>query len=197
MKKCICFLSMFLLLVSSCKQRKNVESNKDQKESFFPVLSFIKSQVAHIDTSLYPIRKIVVTDSAHSDTIFVPREDFRSLAKDFLDIPDLTDKKYKDRYKEEKLFDETLNRVIISYKPQNPDNEELQKQEILIAPDPSGDKINSIIIDRVISNRDSFLQKSMLWQVDKSFQVTTIAQKPGQPETTTIMKVIWDDKEDK
>src|SRR6185295_9332188 len=183
MKKYVCFFSVALLLALSCKRKKNAENNQDQQESFFPVLSFIKSQVAHIDTSLYPIKKIVFTDSTHSDTFFVPREEFRNLAKDFLEIPDLTDKKYKDRYKEEKLFDETLNRVIITYKPQNPDKEELQKQEVLIAPDPSGDKVNSIIIDRVISNKDSFLQKNMLWRVDKSFQVTTTAQKSGQPET--------------
>jgi hypothetical protein len=191
MKKRLYFFSAMLLLVIGCKQKA-----KDQKESFFPVLSFIKSQVAHVDTSLYPIKKIIITDSVLSDTVYVPREEFRNLAKDFLDIPDLADKKYKNRYTEEKLFDETLKRVIISYKPQNPDKEDLQKQEVLIAPDPSGDKVNSIFIDRVISNKDSFLQKSLLWQVDKSFQVTTTAQKPGQPETITIMKVTWDEKED-
>lgn len=194
MKKYICFFSALFLLSFACKQKKS-NSGQNQKESFFPVLSFLKSQVAHVDTSLYPIKKIVFTDSIHSDTIFVPREQFRSLAKDFLDIPDLTDKKYKNRYTEEKLFDETLNRVIISYKPQNPDKEELQKQEVLIAPGSSGDKVNSIIIDRVINNKDSFLQKSMLWQVDKSFQVTTTEQKPGQPEITTIMKITWEEDE--
>jgi HD superfamily phosphohydrolase len=195
MKKSVCFFSVILLLALACKQKKSFNNNQNQKESFFPVLSFIKSQVAHIDTSLYPIKKIIFTDSTYSDTVFVPREEFLSLAKDFLEIPDLTDKKYEGRYTEEKLFDETLNRIIISYKPQNPDKEELQKQEILIAHDPSGDKVNSIIIDRVISNKDSFLQKSMLWQVDKSFQVTTTAQKPGQPEITTIMKITWGEDE--
>ena len=195
MKKYVCFFFAMLLLSGACKQ-KNSDTDQNQKESFFPVLSFIKSQVAHVDTSLYPIKKIVFTDSIHSDTIFVPREEFRSLAKDFLEIPDLTDKKYKNRYTEEKLFDEQMNRVIINYKPLNPDKEEVQKQEVLIAPGPTGDKVSSIIIDRLISNRDSFLQKTMLWQVDKSFQVTTTAQKPGQPETTTIMKISWGENED-
>jgi len=35
----------------------------------------------------------------------------------------------------------------------------------------------------------------MLWQVDKSFQVTTTAQKSSQPETITIMKVSWGENE--
>jgi hypothetical protein len=127
----------------------------------------------------------------------VPREEFRKLAKDFLDMPDLADKKYKDRYKEEKLFDEQLNRVSILYKPQNPDKEEVQTQEVLIKPDPSGDKVASIYIDRVINNKDSFLHKSMLWQIDRSFQVTTTSQKPATAEKTTVLKVTWDeDKEE-
>ena len=36
----------------------------------------------------------------------------------------------------------------------------------------------------------------MLWQVDKSFQVTTIRQLPGQKETTTTYKVIWSEESD-
>src|SRR5258705_1955495 len=191
MKKYVCLFSVLLFAVA-CKQKRNTETNGDQKESFFPVLSFIKSQVAHIDTSLYSIKKIVFIDSTHSDTVFVPREKFRSLAKDFLEIPDLADKKYINRFTEEKIFDETLNRVIISYKPQNPDKEELQKQEILITPDPYGDKVSSIIIDRFINNRDGILQKYMLWQVDKAFQVTTTLQTPGGTEKTTIMQVTWE-----
>lgn len=190
MKRSLILLSAILLLFPACKKKK-----KDS-ESFFPVLSFIKSQIAHVDTSLYSIKKIIYTDSVHTDTIYVPREEFRGLAKDFLGIPDLTEKKYKNRYREEKMFDETLNRVIITYKPENQDKEELQDQEILITPDPSGDKVNSIIIDRIINNRDSFLQKRMLWQVDQSFQVTTTMQKPGQPETITTMKVTWNEKEE-
>jgi len=182
------------LLIIRCKQKNKSDENK---ESFFPVLSFIKSQVAQIDTSLYSIKKIVLIDSTHSDTVFVPREEFKNLAKDFLDLPDLTEKKFKDRYIEEKLFDEQINRVSISYKPKKPEEEDIQKQEILIKPDPAEDKIASIFIDRVINNRDSFLHKIMFWQIDRSFQITTISQKPAKPETTTILKVVWgkDDEE--
>jgi len=191
MKRALILLSAILLLSAACKMKKKGAGN------FFPVLSFIKSQIAHVDTSLYNITKIIYMDTIHADTTYVRREEFRGLAKDFLSIPDLTEKKYQDRYREEKMFDETLNRVILTYKPENQDKEELQDQEVLITPDLSGDKVNSIIIDQVISNKDGFLQKRMLWQVDQSFQVTTIAQKPGEPETITTMKVTWNEKEEK
>ena len=184
------FISIALFSFISCKQKKEA---KPENERFFPVLSFIKSQVAEVDTSLYSIRKITYIDSIRSDTVYYPRNQFRELAKDFLNIPDLADSKYEDRFIEKNAFDETLNRVIITCEPINPEKEEIQRQEVLIRPDPSGDKVTSIIIDRMISTKDSSVQKRMLWQVDKSFQVATIRQLPGQPETSSTFRVIWNE----
>jgi hypothetical protein len=161
------------------------------------VLSLIESQVAHVDTSLYSIIKIEQTDSLSPDTTYIPREEFRAAAKDFLFIPDLSDKKVAKRYKEETMFDETLNRVIITYTPENPSGEEIQKQELLVTPNAAtGDKVNNIIINRVISNRDSLMKQNMLWQMDKSFQVATTLQKPGKTEKNITVKVTWNEDYD-
>ena len=43
--------------------------------------------------------------------------------------------------------------------PVNPDNELIQRQQLLIRPGPPEDKITSIIIDYMINNRDSSVQK--------------------------------------
>lgn len=181
-----------MLIIPACKSKK-----KGPEKNFVSVLSLIKSQVAHVDTSLYSIIKIVTTDSLHSDTTYIPREEFRAEAKDFLSILDLSDKKVAKRFKEETMYDNTMNRVIITYLPEDPSKEEIQKQELLVTPDAvTGDRVNNIIINSVISNRDGFLQKNMLWQMDKTFQVVTIMQKPGKPETTTILKVIWNEDHD-
>ena len=85
------FTSVALLSFITCKQKKKA---KPENERFFPVLSFIKSQVAQVDTSLFSIRKITYIDSIRADTVYYPREQFRELAKDFLNIPDLADSKY-------------------------------------------------------------------------------------------------------
>ncbi len=183
-------VACLLNLLASCKQKQT-----EQKEDFFPVLSFLKSQVADIDTSLYSIRKYVITDSLDTDTIYVPREKFREIATDFLTIPDLSEPKYKDRYQEEKIFDETLNSVLLTYTPVNPDKEQVQRQEVLIKPDPSGDKITNIIINLSVDTKDSSVHKRMLWKVDQGFQVITTKQLAGQPETITTEKVIWGENE--
>lgn len=186
-------LSLFLsviIITSSCKHKKEEES-----KNFISVLSLIKKQVAHVDSSLYSIMKVVYTDSLNIDTSYIPREQFAEVAKEFLDIPDLSDKKVAKRYKEEPaVHDEMMNRVIITYTPINPDKEEIKRQELLATPIPGEDAlVNNIIIIREISNRDSFLQKKMLWQLDKSFQVVTTSQKPGKPEISTTTKVIWNE----
>ena len=39
------------------------------------------------------------------------------------------------------------------------------------------------------------MQKRLLWKIDESFQVTTIRQLAGQPETTSTVKVVWNEDE--
>jgi hypothetical protein len=192
MKK-YCILSVIFIAAFACRER---DKSAHETEPFFPVLSYIKSQVAHVDTSFYPVIKITRLDSTHQDTVYVKREEFSNLAKDFLEIPDLSEKKYISLYTEEKFYDEGLNRVVFTYKPVNPEAAIIQRQEVLITPDPSGDKVKSIYIDLSIINKDSSVQKKMLWQVDQRFQVATIIQKPGQPETSSVIKVVWNEKND-
>lgn len=175
---------------TGCKQEE-----KKEGEKFFPVLSFIKGQVAAMDTSLYSIRKLDFIDSTRTDTSFIHREQFREIANDFLTVPDIASSKYADRYKEEKLFDETLNRVMISYVPVNPEKEQVQRQEVLIRPDPSGDKVTNIFIETTVNTKDSAVQKKLLWKVDESFQVTTTRQLAGQSEKITTYKVVWGENE--
>lgn len=179
-----------VIATTACKQKK-----KEEVKHFISVLSLIKKQVAHVDTSLYAIMKVVYKDSLHSDTTYIPREQFAEIAKEFLDIPDLADKKVAARYKEDPVtHDEMLNRVIITYLPLNPEKEEVKRQEILATPIPGEDaKVNNIIIIREINNRDSFVQKKMLWQMDKSFQVVTTSQLPGKPEIIITTRVSWNE----
>ncbi len=182
--------SAILLLLAACRSKNNTTV------SHFPVLSYIQSQVAHVDTSLYSIIKLDYKDSSDADTSYIRREDFRELSKDFLEIPDISTSSAGKRFTEEKRYDETLGRVVLAYLPKEPEKENLQRQEVLIAPSAAGDKVTSIFIDLLYQTRDSSVQKRMLWRVDQSFQVTIIRQKPGEPETISINKVIWNEPTD-
>jgi len=182
-------LLLFLAFIISCKQRSK---EKKERETFFPVLSYIKSQVAHVDTSLYSIIKVTWTDSIHTDTTYIKREEFRELAKDFLELPDLSDKKYQDIYTEDKFYDEGMNKVFITYRPKNTNAAVIQRQEVVINKEDVGDKVSNFIINMVQNFRDSSIEKELLWRIDNSFNVITSVQKPGQPEITRRFKVVWE-----
>jgi hypothetical protein len=193
MKKFLFTVPLFIFIIS-CGNKKDERATE---EDIFPVLSFIKSQVAHVDTSFYQIVKLNIIDSTHTDTTYVKREDFRTLAKDFLELPDLEDKQYRGRFTEKRFFDETLNRIIITCLPNDPSKEIMQRQELVVTPDPFNEegRVNSIIVHLVSNSRDSSVEKKLLWQADKSFQVTTITQTPNNPEIITTTKIVWNAQE--
>ncbi len=188
-------ISTYIILASalllSCKSK---DKNEKKQDDPFPALSFIKSQVAHVDTSVYPLKKIITIDST-SDTADVRREDFRALAADFINTPDLTEKKYRKSYKFENRFDSELGMAIFGCTPLQ-DNLEVRRQEVLIVPNPPNDKVKSIYIEKYKTNKDSTLMQRLTWNTDKSFIITNIISKNGQPDKIITTKVIWQWKTD-
>jgi len=181
-------LVTFLPFAFSC-QTKSKEETSDS-EPYFPIKSYIGSQIAHVDTSLYYIRRIE-TQNNNSDTSVIKREDFKEQAKDFLEIPDLTQKKWKDDYTETKIFDEVLQSAIITYTSKEADAE-VRRQEVIIKPHANeGDQVKTIFIDRTFEDASSTIQQKMLWEVNKWFRVVTITQKPNKPEQIKTVQVIW------
>jgi hypothetical protein len=178
-------------LLLSCKSK---DKNEKKQDDPFPALSFIKSQVAHVDTSVYPIKKIIIIDST-SDTTDVKREDFRTLAADFINTPDLTEKKYRKNYQFENRFDTELGMAIFGCTPLQEDLE-VRRQEVLIVPNPPNDKVKSIYIEKYKTSKDSSIMQRLTWNTDKSFMITNIVSKNGQPDKIITTKVMWQWKTD-
>lgn len=192
MKKILVLLTLFVAVLYSCKQDK-----KPAGKPFISVPSIIRAQVKQIDTSLFVIRKIVTVDST-SDTSYVRREDFAAEAKDFLELPDLADPKIGKDFKQDSvIYEEMLNLVILTYRPRKKESL-IQKEEVLITPSLiEGDHFHSIMVSTFSQDRNGSIQKEMLWSIDKSFQVVTTTQSPGQPEKTTIVKLTWNEDVDR
>lgn len=185
-------IPLLTLFLFSCKEKKKAES-----KGFISVVSLIEKQVAHIDTSLYSIVQVIAKDSLQTDTTYIPREKFRETAREFLELPDLTNPEVAARFTEDKMYDTLLRRVIISYTPIDPKKEEIKKIELLISQeimDDGSNKVTNIIVDRILKNRDGFLQKKMVWRTDRSFLIVTSTQQPGQPEITSTNRVTWNEE---
>jgi hypothetical protein len=173
------------LFYGGCKQKKN---------DVFPAIDFIKGQIANVDTSVYRIVKLVpVTDSTY-DTSYVKREDFKNLAKDFVETPDIS-KKFGGKYTEERMMNNELGLAVFIATTRDEDLE-VRRQEVRILPDPPNDKVKSIYIERLNGNGDSSVLKRMTWYADRRFQIITITQKKNQEEKTSVMQVVWNDQAD-
>jgi hypothetical protein len=178
---------IILLAVCSCKNKKKAS----EENGSFPVLALIQSQVAHVDTSMYSIIMTESHDSTKTDTVYLKREQFRDAAKDFLSIPDISKKEWKDKYTESKLFDENLNMIVLDYSANDPD-EEIRSEKVYIEQGADGEtNVRTIVIDRIYKEGNSIIQKNMIWGIDSHFQVATSIETPGKPDETSIKKVLW------
>lgn len=181
----------FVLFLFGCRQKE-----KELPKKYISVKSLIEKQVEHIDSSFYSIIKVVNKDSTHYDTSYIKRENFREAAKDFLDIPDLSDPKTAKRFTEEASFDTLIRKVIITYTPVKPESEELQKAQLLVSQEidkEGSNKVSTIIIEKARKDKQSSFQQNLLWRMDKSFLITTSTQKPGEPEEVTVTRVTWNE----
>jgi hypothetical protein len=192
MKKINLLLVGTLLLLIACNENKS-ENEEENTGKVTKVLPFIQGQVANMDTSLFAIKKIEQKDTLIADTIDIHRNQVRALAKDFLEIPDLSLKEFKDEYEQSKIYDDDLKMISLLTLPKKASSSDIQKQEVIIIPDSQGGKIKTILIDRGWANKDSSVTKKMIWEVDSYFQVLTLKQFPGQPETSHRLKVMWTD----
>src|SRR6476661_5477661 len=179
-----------VLCLAACKNNKQQDNSDNQ---FFPVLSFLKGQAKHIDTSLYRIVKIETVDSS-STTSYIKREEFKDCAKDFLEMPDISSGKWKDDYEETKMFDDAINNVILTYTTKEEDNE-VRREDVLLEPtNTSGNsEVKTVIVNKIKSAGDSTVEKNMIWYVNKRFTIITKVQKNNQPEKIKRLEVIWND----
>ncbi len=179
-----------LLVTCLCIGCNKKKKDKVDTSAYFPVLSYLQSQVKGIDTSLYNITKIE-SSGERSDTTIIRREEVRGLAKDFLDIPDITKPKIGSDYKESNIYDSLLGMAVLSYTSENEDLE-VTKQDVTIIPSFGGnDVVKTIYIEKNKSNDDSTVEKKLIWEVNKYFYIRTITQKKNGPEIIQDLKVLW------
>jgi hypothetical protein len=188
--KAVLFLAGLLMVsAESCRGREAQEASEG---GFFPVVSYLQSQVQHVDTSVYSIIKISRVHNIQ-DTTYLRREAFKTAAQDFLSLPDLTSKKLRKNYTETKLYDADLKKVVLTYAPKDRGKADgIMRQEVLIEPDAgSGDQVQTIYVETLSGNGDSTVQKRMTWNVNGRFRVITIISRKNGPETVQSTDVSW------
>ncbi len=186
--KFFAFVTLVACLSIGCQQKKK---EKKDTSKYFPVLSYLQSQVKHLDTSLFRFSKI----ETGLDTVIINRSEIRKYAKDFLEVPDITKSEYGSDYRETNMYDSSLGMVVMSYLA---DDEDLDypRQEVQVIPSFGGnDQVKTIYIEKVEEEGKTTIEKKMIWEVNQYFQVRTITHKPNEPEKIHDLKIIWQDFE--
>lgn len=183
------FVCIFLAALLLCCKGKKKNDTPDEK--FFPVASYLKGQIAQMDSSLASIIKIEKIDSNVADTTYVKREEFKNYAKEFAELPDISSDKMKDDYQVKKMYDDMLKAAIITYETTEQANE-IKKEDVILEPGENGESIvKTINIEKWISTGDSTVHKNMVWHAGKSFLIVTKTDKPGRPEKIRTLQVKW------
>lgn len=179
---------VFAILLFSCSQKKKQQNNEEQ---FFPVSSYLKGQVAQMDSSLSTIMAIQQQDSSKPDTTYVRNKEFKSYAKEFLDLPDISSDKLRGDYQVTNMYDDLLDSYIFTYTTDEKDDV-IKKQDVLVEPGENGENnIKTINIDKWETKGDSTIHKNMVWDSGKRFLIITKVQKNNQPEKIHTLEVKW------
>jgi hypothetical protein len=181
-------LLLAALSLAACKTKKK----KENAEAFFPIASFLKSQVKHIDTSLYRIVHVEKEGNNPPTKTYLKREDFRKAAEPFLNLPDISTEKWSDDYEESKIFDPEMNKVILTYTTANKENE-IQREDVVLEQTQENSNVQNIIIHQVKNEANATIVRNMVWYVNKRFTIVTKTTKEGQPERVNTIEVIWND----
>ena len=194
--KLFCF-SIIILIFTSCissdsKKTSLPENNisVQKRDSFFPVTSFLKGQIAQLNSlALTPLHTITV--NGKTDSLWIKREQLGILLVSFLN-PAINETNLIEYFKETSFNDLTLNTITLTYDPIKtlPDSIRLTHWDVYINPETG--KIQKIYMVKKFKSKDAFVTEQLTWQTDRSATITTLINKAGiKTELLKVDKFIW------
>ena len=144
-----------------------------------------------MDTSELVYKKIILSGN-NSDTVDISKAEFKSYAKQFLDLPDIAAPNKADDYDNADDFDETLNNVLLMYTAKKPEDE-VRSQTILMQPDELGNThVKTILVNSANDSNEVSIEKNMTWHINKRFQIITKENRANQPEKISTIIISWE-----
>ena len=167
---------------------KNISEQK--KDSFFPVTSFLKGQIAQlIKLPVTPLHTITINNKI--DSIWIKREQLAKLLVTFINT-NISETNMTPYFKETSFNDLTVNAVTLTYDPKKPlpDSIPLTHWDVYI--DPENGKIQKIYMVKQHKDKADIVTEQLTWQTDRSATITTLIYKKGNKmELLKVEKFIW------
>ena len=195
MKLLLIFATVFIFF-SSCTNKSihpsiPPEVIPKQIDSFFPVTSFIKGQMAMLDS--LPVTPLLLTIiKGKTDSTWLSKQELKSLLSSFLN-PAITETNFTKLFTEIKFKDETLHAITFTYDPINilPDTVALQHWDVYVNPE-TGNVVKIYLVKKV--KKDNKIYTSQLtWKTNQLAKITTlISNSSGAAKLVKEDVFIWD-----
>ena len=179
----------FAVFIFSCKS-KPVKPKVPAAE-FFPVTSYLKGQVAMLDTSFYSFYK-VETINGKIDTLSIRNKDVKLYAKDFTDLPDIGTSSIKDDYVIDNLYDDMLECFVFTFSTKQ--NYPVKREDVVLEPQPNEQNkndIKSIFVQVEQQDKDTIVNKNLFWVANSNFKIITTKKLGDQPPQTKTVTIFW------
>ncbi len=191
MKKQLFLLALLsTLALYNCRNNTSPGQKDNADREFYPIGSFIHSQLLYIDSMPLAVIKYTTLDNI-TDTAIMGKNDFKTIADTFM-TPDIGSPELKPQYKETSFIDATLGTVTLTYTAMDIDSG-IKKADVLL--DQESTSVKNIYIEKILPGTDSSVTKKMLWTANRNCQITTLIRKKGQPEKIVLERYVWDDRE--
>jgi hypothetical protein len=177
---------VFLYFAGSCGQSVEPEKTAAEQQDFYPVLSFIRQELALLDSLPVAITRYRVQEG-DTDTSILDKTEFRRIAES-VGEPDISRDPLRKGYTETVYMDATINLLTMSYRTKEA-SATVQKTDVYI--DPATEKVKSIYIEKKLSETNSTVLQKIIWSAGRQLQITSVINVEGQPERVIQERFHW------
>lgn len=156
-------------------------NEKTEKQSFFPVTSFLKGEIFNLKTrGINPLKYTTVSN--HTDSVWLKIEDLEATVNEFLH-PVIDTGNLINLFTEKSFLDQSINAVTLTYEPSGPLPDSMQLKQWNVYIDPESNKVTRIYMVKEI-NKTKTLQ--LTWLSNQWCKITSIIT--DQNGTSTVEK---------
>jgi hypothetical protein len=182
-------LLIFFIFISAC----NSSGEKKEKPEFIDVASYLKGQLAYLDSIPFSFEKTTLKDSIYTDTVFLSKEQLRTIVMNFLP-KELEKENFQKLYQETLFGDADMNTITLTYQPEEKKDLSVQRVDVYVSPETQ--EISKLYIIRSNQTKDAALVQQLLWKHNKSCKLITTIYKADNTEQVISEKINWNDTEE-
>ena len=161
-------------------------------KQFFPVMEFIKGEISAVDSLPVGIKKY--TGSDEQKFVYIKPDEFHRLAAAFTPA-EISDSIFQNNFKETSFLDRSSNSATFFYSAKN-DNSPVRRVHVLTVKGDVYDQVKSIYLQKNYRSGDTAISQKLYWKPKQRFQIITETTAGSAPPQSTVVNVVWDNREE-